>query len=198
MRPERRLPWRRVVVTSLIALACTALPALAQEQSSPDPSDSMAATIFKWVNFALVMGGIAYVIGKFGAPYFREHARSISHSIRHAAEERALAEKELNEVTQKLARIDSEIQEMRKAAASDSAAQAERIRSLAKSEVDRINQAVQAEITAAERAAAQELRAATARLATEQAAALVRARMIPAAESNLFRTFLREIGRSTT
>ena len=56
-------------------LAWTALPALAQEQSAPDPADSLAGTIFRWLNFALVVGGIAYLIRKVGAPYFRENAR---------------------------------------------------------------------------------------------------------------------------
>ena len=55
-------------------LACTALPALAQEQSAPDPADSLAGTIFRWLNFALVFGGIVYLIRKVGAPYFRENA----------------------------------------------------------------------------------------------------------------------------
>jgi F-type H+-transporting ATPase subunit b len=183
-------------VAGLAALAWTALPAQAQEQSAPDPADSLAGTIFRWLNFALVVGGIAYLIRKLGAPYFRENAKSIANSIRQAADERAGAERELNEASEKLARIDREIQDMRQAGVNESAAQAERIRALARTEVERIRQAARAEIAASERAAALELRAATARLATEQASALVRERMNNATEQGLFRSFIREIERS--
>jgi F0F1-type ATP synthase membrane subunit b/b' len=196
MRSDRRSYWR-IIATLLLTLACTALPALAQEQSAPDPADSTAGTIFKWLNFIIVFGGIAWVISKLGAPFFRQNAKDISNSIQKAANERAEAERELNEVTQKLARIDAEVQEMRKAAATETASQAERIRVLAKAEVDRVGHAAKAEINASERAAAQELRAATARLATARASEIVRANMNPAAESGLFRSFLREVERSS-
>jgi F-type H+-transporting ATPase subunit b len=196
MKRERRGRGLEVAgwsVAGLAVLVCTALPALAQEQSAPDPADSLAGTIFRWLNFALVFGGIAYLIRKVGVPYFRENAKSISNSIRRAADERAGAERELNEASEKLARIDGEIQEMRRAGVNESAAQAERIRALARTEVERIRQAARAEIAASERAAALELRAATARLATEQASALVRERMNNATEQGLFRSFIREI-----
>ena len=184
------------VVVSLAVLAWTALPALAQEQSAPDPADSVTGSVYRWINFAIVFGGIAYLIVKAGAPYFRAHAQSIAQSIRQAAEERAAAERALNEATQKLATVDREIQAMHQAGVSESATQAERIRALAKNEVERIRQAARAEIAASERAAALELRGATARLATEQASALVRERMNSTTEQGLFRTFLREIERS--
>ena len=197
MKSDRRSSWLRITATSLLTLACVALPALAQEQSAPDPTESTTGTIFKWLNFIIVFGGIAYLIAKAGGPFFRQNAKAISNSIHNAARERADAERELNVVTQKLGHIDAEVQEMRKAAAAETASQAERIRTLTKTEVDRISQAAQAEITASERAAAQELRAATARLATAQASELVRARMNAAAEANLFRSFLREVERSS-
>jgi F-type H+-transporting ATPase subunit b len=201
MKLAPRTQWRQIgtsMVVGLMVLAWTALPALAQEQTAPDPADSLTGTIFRWLNFALVMGVITYLIRKVGAPYFRQNAQAISQSIRQAAEERAAAERELNEVSQKLAKIDLEIQDMRRTAANESAAQAERIRALARKEVERVAQAAQAEIVASERAAAMELRAAAARLATEHAAALIRARMNAVAEAGLFRSFILEVEKSAS
>ena len=197
MKPAQRSHWRRVTGTFLLTLACTALPAVAQEQSTPDPADSATGTIFRWLNFAIVAGGLGYLISKTG-PFFRENAKAITNSIQSAARERAEAEGALQAVTQKLTRIDSEVQEMRKTAAAETASQAERIRALTKMDVDRIGQAAQAEITASERAAAQELRAESARRATAQAAELVRARMNTGAgyEYALFSSFLSEIEKS--
>jgi F-type H+-transporting ATPase subunit b len=186
------------LTAGLALLAWTTLPALAQEQSAPDPADSLTGTIFRWLNFALVMGVIIYLISKVGAPYFRQNAQAISQSIRQAAEERAAAEHELNEISQKLAKIDVEIQQMRRTAASESAAQAERIRTLARTEVERVAQAARAEIMASERAAALELRGAAARLATERAAALISARVSAAAEAGLFRSFILEVEKSAS
>lgn len=197
MKPESRSHWPQITATLLVTLACAALPALAQEQTAPDPADSATGTIFRWVNFAIVVGGLGYLISKAG-PFFRQNAKAITSSIHNAARERADAERELKEVTQKLAGIDSEVQGMRKTAAAETASQAERIRALTKTEVDRIGQAAQAEITASERAAAQELRAATARLATAHAAELVQTGMNPTAATGLFRTFLREVERSAS
>ncbi len=201
MKLAPRTQWRQIgtsMVVGLMVLAWTALPALAQEQSAPDPADSLTGTIFRWLNFALVMGVIIYLIRKLGAPYFRQNAQSISQSIRRAAEERAAAERELNEVSQKLAKIDLEIQDMRRTAANESAELAERIRALARKEVERVAQAARAEIVASERAAAMELRAAAARLATEHAAALIRARMNAVAEAGLFRSFILEVEKSAS
>jgi F0F1-type ATP synthase membrane subunit b/b' len=197
MKMARRASWRQIA-SFFIVLAWTALPALAQEQGAPDPADSTAGIIFRWLNFALVMGGIIYLIRKMGAPYFRQNAQAISQSIRQAADERAAAERELNEVSQKLAKVDVEIQELRRTAARESAGQAERIRALARTEAERVSQAARAEIVASERAAAMELRGAAARLATEQAATLVRARVNAAAEAGLFRSFLVEVEKSAS
>jgi F-type H+-transporting ATPase subunit b len=181
-------------------MAWAALPAIAQEQAqaAPDPADSTAGTIFRWLNFAIVIGVIGYLVVKAGAPYFRQNAQAISKSIHQAAEERAAAERTLSEIARKLATINQEIEDMRRAAAAESAAQTERLRAMAKSEVERVSQAALAEIAASERAASLELRATAARLATEHAAALVRARMNAQAEAGLFRTFLGEVERSAS
>ncbi len=84
MRRERRRHWLHTtslsvrVIASLAVMALTALPALAQEQSAPETSaDSVTGSVYRWLNFALVVGGIVYFIRKVGAPYFRQNAQSI-------------------------------------------------------------------------------------------------------------------------
>jgi len=176
-------------------LAGAALPALAQE-NSPDASTTPIGIVFRWLNFILVIGALAYLIVKFGAPYFRGHSESIAKSIAEAGERRAVAERELRDATEKLARVAREIEEERRAAEREAAANQERIRALAKTEAERIAQAARAEINAAERAGAQQLRAIAARLATERAAVLIRTRMSAATESALFNSFVGELERA--
>ncbi|HEY1866369.1 MAG TPA: ATP synthase F0 subunit B, partial [Candidatus Acidoferrales bacterium] len=157
-----------------------------------------AGLVFRWLNFVLVMGGIAYLIGKFGAPYFRSHAQSISNAIREATEARAAAERELREIDERVAALNLEIQDLRRAGARESSAEAERLRELARVEAERIHNAARAEIEASERAGLQELRAIAARLATERAAELLRTRVNQSHDAALFRSFIGQLERSAS
>jgi F-type H+-transporting ATPase subunit b len=155
-------------------------------------------TVFRWLNFLLVFGVLAYLIVKYGAPYFRASAEAIAKSIAEAAQTRAAAERELQEWSQKLFSVEREIEAERRTAQRESAADRERIRALAKSEADKIQQAARAEIAAAERAGAQELRAIAARLATDGAGAIIREQMNAAAEAALFGSFVGELERAAS
>ena len=181
----------------VVLLGMFSLPALAQEDSS-DVANAPIGTVFRWLNFLLVFGVLAYAIVKYGAPYFRARAQSISKSIEEAAQNRAGAERELRETLDKLSSLDREIEEERRAAQRESVADRERIRELTKSEVEKIQQAARAEIAAAERAGAQEIRAIAAKLATERAAVLIREQMNTAAESALFGSFVGELERAAS
>ena len=184
------LLWRALFSLAIVGFA--ALPAMAQA----DAADTPVGTAFRWLNFLLVFGALAYVLAKFGRPYFRKHAKVISGSIREALEERAAAERELAQATERLSGLELEIQELRRASARETAAEAERIRALARSEVTKVGQAGAAEIAAAERAARQELRVIASRLAIERAAVLVRARLNPASEAALFNSFVNGLAGS--
>lgn len=186
----------RLSVTAALFVAFS-LPALAQESSS-DASGMSLDTVFRWLNFILVFGGIAYVVVKFGGPYFRGRADETAKFIEEASQSRAAAEREFQQAEHKLATIESHIEEERRSAVRDSAADRERIKALTRTEVEKINQAARAEIAAAERAGTQELRAIAARLATERAAALIREQMNDAAEEALFEAFVGELERTGT
>jgi F0F1-type ATP synthase membrane subunit b/b' len=189
-----RSEWQRYLFCLLVE-ASIALPVLAQEEK-PGPADSPTGFVFRWLNFALILGAFAWVIVKFGGPFFRGAAKSIQDAIHGAAAGRAAAEQELSEATRQLASLDSEVQEMHRTAGRESATEAERLRALARSEAEKIVKAAAAEIEAAERAARQQLRGLAARAATERAAALVRQRMNDQSERALFDGFLQELERS--
>lgn len=183
-----------LMITAALFVAFS-LPALAQESAS-DASSTTLDTTFRWLNFLLVFGGIAYVVVKFGAPYFRARAEETAKSIDEASQSRAAAEREFQQAVHKLATIESAIEEERRTAVRESAADRERIKALTLTEIEKINQAARAEIAAAERAGAQELRAIAARLATERAAALIREQMNDAAEEALFEAFVVELEKA--
>jgi F0F1-type ATP synthase membrane subunit b/b' len=186
---------RAAVLSAGVALlGVVSLPALAQE-SSPDVTSMPIGTVFRWLNFLLVFGALAYLIGKFGAPYFRGRAQAIGRSIEEANETRTAAERELREAAEKLARVETEIEQERRTAERESAADGERIRALTKADIEKVGQAARAEIAAAERAGTQELRAIGAKLATDRAAALIREQMNAKAEAALFDSFVDDLAR---
>jgi F0F1-type ATP synthase membrane subunit b/b' len=174
-------------------LATIPLPVPAQESSPDAAANTPVGTVFRWLNFLLVIGALAYLVFKFGAPYFRVRALAIGKAIGDANQTRAAAELELREASDKLAGVEREIEQERRTAERESAADRERIRALTKSELEKISQAGRAEIAAAERAGNQELRAIAARLATERAAVLIHSEMNPTAEAALFDSFLDEL-----
>jgi F-type H+-transporting ATPase subunit b len=190
--------WLRPLALCMVLLFLAIVPVLAAEENAPDPADTPAGLVFRWLNFVLVMGGIVYLIGKFGAPYFRSHAQSISNAIREASEARAAAERELREIDERVAALNLEIQDLRRAGARESTAEAERLRDLTSAEEARILKAAQAEIEASERAGRQELRAIAARLATERAAELLRTRVNRDEDASLFRSFVGQLERSAS
>jgi F0F1-type ATP synthase membrane subunit b/b' len=185
---------RAGVLGVVIALLGTiSLPVVAQESSPDAAADTPIGTVFRWLNFLLVIGALSYFVAKFGAPYFRGRAQAIGKAIGEANQTRTAAEHKLQEASGKLAHVDREIEQERRTAERESAADRERIRALTKSELEKISQAGRAEIAAAERAGNQELRAIAAMLATERAAALIREEMNPVAEAALFSSFLAEL-----
>jgi F-type H+-transporting ATPase subunit b len=184
-----RLP---AAVATLALLAGTAMA----QEGAGSPEDSTIGWVVKWLNFAIVFGGIAYLIVKSGASAFRARAEKISAAIGEAARAREAAEQQQRETQEKLANLEKEVAEMRAAAKRDAAAEAQRLRELARAEAEKIEKVAQAEIAAAERAARLELKTAGARRAVEEAEALLRKELTPQGEAQLFHAFVAELERS--
>jgi F0F1-type ATP synthase membrane subunit b/b' len=178
---------------ALIAVCAASTVAFAEDSGSPDPADSTVGLVFRWLNFLLVFGGLAYVMARYGGAYFRGRAKTITASIQEATSEKAAAEQELREVSEKVASLDQEIVQMRSAASTESAAEAERVAESGRREIIRIEQASRAEIRAAERAARLQLKSLAAGMAVDRASALVRSRMDAKRRAALFQSFLAQL-----
>jgi F-type H+-transporting ATPase subunit b len=197
MRTLRRLrsPLGRNIAFLGMLFFLAAIPLFAQEGEN-SPTESPTGMLFRWLNFAIVFGVIAYFAVKKGGPYFRGQTEQISRKIAEGAQAREAAEGQRRQVEAKMANLEKEIVEMRAEAKKDAVAEAQRLRALAREDAEKIERAAQAEISAAERAARLELKAFAARLAVERAEAVLREELTPKAESALFETFVRELDRS--
>jgi F-type H+-transporting ATPase subunit b len=185
--------WTRVRQAASFAafFLLLAAPAFAQEDE-PSPADSTTGWVFRWLNFAIVLGIVIYALGK-AAPYFRNHAQEISEKIAEGTRAREVAEADRRAAQAKLAGIETEVATMRVEAKRGALAEAERVRAQAKAEAETIERSAQAEIAAAERAARLELKALAARIAVERAETVLRSELTPQTEAALFGNFVAEL-----
>ena len=193
MKPCRR--FLVFIASALPILFFTALPVLAEEGAKPDPTESTTGLIFRWLNFLIVFGAIAYLIAKHGGNFFRGNAKAIAASIQEATSTKAEADRELHEVETKIARLEQDVAEMRQEAQRNWAAESERLYASGQAEIEKIALAARQELAASERAAQQQVREIAASMAVERAAVLMSSRMNADVRARMFQSFLSELGR---
>jgi F-type H+-transporting ATPase subunit b len=194
----RPIIFARRFAAALFVIAAMAAPAWAAEGASPDVADSPAGLVFRWLNFILVFGALAYALARYGGPYFRGRGVEIGGAIRDAAAAKADADRELHETEDKIAHLDREIAKLRDEGAMEEAAEAKRQAESGQREIERIERSAQFEIAAAERLARQQLRALAAQLAVEAAEKDLRAGLPTneAARAALFQSFLAQLAQT--
>jgi F-type H+-transporting ATPase subunit b len=189
MTRRRRLP---VLISLLFLLFFAVLGAHAAEEGG-NTATERANELFKWINFAIVAGLIAWVFLKVTPPFFRKNAEAISSAITKATAAKAEADRQLREAEQKLASLEKEVAQLRAAAQGEAAAEAERIRNLTRVDAQKISVAAGAEIEAAERAARLELKAIAANLAVDGAESLLAKQLTPQAQESLVAAFVKSL-----
>jgi F-type H+-transporting ATPase subunit b len=176
---------------------CSVLSVLAGTAHAAEEGGAGSAAgpteLFKWINFAIVVGVLIWVFGKKLPPVFRANAEKIASAITKATAAKAEADRQLEEAEQRLERLEQEVRGLREEAEREGAAEAERIRALAKSDAEKVAVAAKAEIEAAERAARLELKALAARLAVDGAESLLRRQLTPQTQEALIRGFVKSL-----
>jgi F0F1-type ATP synthase membrane subunit b/b' len=184
------------LAATFFVIAALAAPAFAAEGASPDAADSPAGLIFRWLNFVLVFGTLAYVLARWGGPYFRARGAETGRAIREATAAKADAERELRQIEDQIAHLDSEIVRLRDESTQEAAAEAQRQVESGQREIERIDRAAEFEIEASERLVRHQLRSLAAQMAIEAAEKDLRAGLPAnaAARAALFQTFVADLG----
>ena len=188
---RRRGFWKTLGGAPLVVLLA-ALSAHAAEESSNSTTER-ANEIFKWINFAIVAGLIAWVFLKLTPPFFRKNAENINSAITKATAAKTEADRQLREAEQKLARLEQEVAQLRATAQREAAAEAERLRAITQSDIQKVGLAGKAEIEASERAARLELKAIAANLAVDGAESLLVKELTPKAQESLVAAFVKSL-----
>lgn len=173
--------------------APAAAPAQAQQETEPgDPW-----IWWKWINFAMLVGGLGYMAAKFAPPLFRARSEEIQQALADAAKVKKDAEAQAANIEQRLQNLQTEIENLRQTARNEAAAEGERIRGETERHLSRIQEQSVQEIALMTRAARHELRKYSTDLAVTLAAQRIRGRMTPDAEQKLVDGFLDDL-RSRT
>jgi F-type H+-transporting ATPase subunit b len=185
---------RKTIFSSLFVCGTSLVFAAATFAAEEGAAKAEGPTeIFKWINFAIVAIALVWFFAKKGGPWFRGNALNISSAITKAQAAKAEADRVLKDAEQRLARLEEEVRSIRAEAVKDAAAEAERIRALAKSDVEKVATAAKAEIEAAERAARLELKAIAAKLAVDRAESLVSKQLTPQTQDALIAGFVKSL-----
>ncbi|MFQ5927943.1 MAG: hypothetical protein ACE5MH_10980 [Terriglobia bacterium] len=177
----------------LSLLLCLLLPALLARAAEAEGDGQQL--LFKWLNFILVFGALAYFARKPLARYFTDRRRAIQAAIEESRRLHQRAERQFTAIDQRLARLDEETSAMRRQAAAEAAAEQRRIRETAEREGERIQATAHAEIASALRAGRLELKAYAARLAVTLAEQKIRGQLTPETHAALFRAFVENLDR---
>ncbi len=177
---------------ALVILLFGAAGAHAAEEGASATTER-ANEIFKWINFAIVAGLLAWVFLRLTPPFFRKNAETISSAISKATAAKAEADRRLREAEEKLAKLDQEVAQLRATAKSEMAAEAERLRAATENDIQRVGLAEKAEIEAAERAARLELKVTAANLAVDEAETLLTKELTPKVQESLVAAFVNSL-----
>ncbi|PWU09766.1 MAG: hypothetical protein C5B51_05620 [Terriglobia bacterium] len=147
----------------------------------------------KWANFALLAGGLGYLIGKNAGPFFAARTRKIREQMILAEEARQSAEKRAGEVDRRLANLEKEIASLRSESQKEAESETQRMKQQTVADIAKVRAHAEQEIAAAGKAARLELKRYSAQLALGLAEQKLRSRVTPPTQESLVRGFVRDL-----
>src|SRR5712691_3256461 len=151
---------------------------------------------WKFVNLAIFVGAMIFILTrkvKLGEA-FRTRREDIKQELAHAQQERDAAVAKLKEVEERLARLDTEVAEIRERSKREAAEERERIAQSTETEIARLGEQAQREIESAGKTARHELRRYTAEQSVRLAEEMIRREMNPEDDARLIYSNIRELG----
>ncbi len=149
--------------------------------------------LWKWVNFAILAGILGYMISRRAGAFFGGRTQEIQQGIREASRLRREAEARAEEIERRLAGLPAEIEQLRRAAQEEIAAEGERVRRETEAALAKIRAQGEQEIAFIAGAARQQLKAYCAELAVKLAEEKLRAWLTPELDAELVGAFLHDL-----
>jgi F-type H+-transporting ATPase subunit b len=159
----------------------------AQEEKSGAEGHEL---LFKIINFALLAGGLAYILRKPLADFFAARSNSIQKSLEEGRKALEASQAQLQAVEQKLAHLEEEIAAFKASATKEMEAEQQRMKQAAAEEAEKILESARARIEVSVRAAKLDLKSYAAQQAVELAEELIRQRLDDPGRERLLAQFL--------
>lgn len=195
-----------IALTGVLLATCLALPA-AGEEATDDGSDGGAAAaaaagddhgsplsvVWKWGNFILLFGGLAYYLRRPLREFLQARARGIEEGLASGKRAQEEAKEKMSAIEAQLARLDEDIDGLRQQAARESEEERRRIVDSSHAEAERIVAVARREIEGLQRTARVELKAHVARLAVDLAEERLKKDLEPSQNQRLVSRFVRSL-----
>jgi F0F1-type ATP synthase membrane subunit b/b' len=149
---------------------------------------------YKWFNFAILAGGLGYLVARLGVPALRGQQKSILKRLEEAQKKAAETERRTKQVEEKVAGLEREIAELRRRAAEEMALEARQMEEETRRLLEKVDQQAQLEIASAVDHARKELRAMAADLAVQLATERLAAEVERGAQERIVERFIRSLG----
>jgi F-type H+-transporting ATPase subunit b len=191
---------RFLAVVSFTVLAAAA-PALAAQPSHAGAAGAEAAhhseggdpdLPWKIANFAVLVGGLGYLIYKKAGGFFVSRTAHIRQGLEESARLKAEAETRYAAMEQRLAQLGAQIETLRAQAGQESRAEAERVRTETEREIAKVQAQSTQDIESAAKTARHELRSYAAGLAVSLAERKIREQLTPDSEKTLLHAMLND------
>lgn len=181
---------RRLVI--LLALAAAATLS-AQHEGGHGGGAPPSLTGWKWANFALLAGGLGYLMAKKAPAFFQGRTADIQNGIAEAARLKAAAEARAAEIERKVAQLGAEIANLKTEARREMEAENQRLREETMRHLAKIQARSEQEIASAAKAARLDLKSYSANLALALAVDQLRGRVTGEVGRALVAGFLKDL-----
>jgi F-type H+-transporting ATPase subunit b len=169
-----------LTVLVLSVMVCGAVcVANAQEktEATEQHEQSPLQVVFKWANFLILFGGLAFLLKKPMGDFFRTRQNDITGGLKRAEDAQSSAQARMDEIERRLAHLSSDIAALRAETQKESLADRERILADAKREVERVIEQSQQEIERVARTVEREIKEHVADLVIDRASNTLRTEM---------------------
>ncbi len=189
-----------IALTGVLLAFCLALPAAGEEATddgaaaaSGDDHGSPLSIVWKWGNFILLFGGLAYYLRRPLREFLQARARGIEEGLASGKRAQEEAKEKMSAIEAQLARLDEDIDGLRQQAARESEEERRRIVDSSHAEAERIVAVARREIEGLQRSARVELKAHVARLAVDLAEERLKKDLEPSQNQRLVSRFVRSL-----
>ena len=179
----------RILRIATLPLALS-MPVLLAAEEGPANSREF---LWRAINFAILAGGLGYLIKKNVGPYFAARGQAIQTEIEEARTLLERSEARARAIEERFAGLGRQIEELRSAAKSEIASAHARLERQAEEAVRKISLQAEQEIAAVAKAARLELKAHAAALAVGLAEKKIAGRITPQTERALIDGFVRSL-----